>query len=115
MARTVHCIKLGKEAEGLDFPPYPGELGKRIYQNVSKQAWADWLKHQTMLVNENRLNLADQRPLEDGNFHYNLGLAFLDVGDTELALKHAKRAYALGYRLPGLKSRLEKLGKWRDD
>jgi Fe-S cluster biosynthesis and repair protein YggX len=61
MARTVHCIKLGKEAEGLDFPPYPGELGKRIYLNVSKQAWADWLKHQTMLVNENRLNLADQR------------------------------------------------------
>ena len=61
MARTVQCIKLGKEAEGLDFPPYPGELGKRIYQQVSKQAWADWLKHQTMLVNENRLNLADQR------------------------------------------------------
>ena len=61
MARTVKCIKLGKEAEGLDFPPYPGELGKRIYLNVSKQAWADWLKHQTMLVNENRLNLADQR------------------------------------------------------
>ena len=57
MARTVQCIKLGAEAEGLDFPPYPGELGKRIYENVSKQAWADWLKHQTMLVNENRLNL----------------------------------------------------------
>ena len=64
MARTVQCIKLGKEAEGLDFPPYPGELGKRIWQNVSKQAWADWLKHQTMLVNENRLNLADQRARE---------------------------------------------------
>jgi Fe-S cluster biosynthesis and repair protein YggX len=61
MARTVQCIKLGTEAEGLDFPPYPGELGKRIYLGVSKQAWADWLKHQTMLVNENRLNLADAR------------------------------------------------------
>jgi Fe-S cluster biosynthesis and repair protein YggX len=61
MARTVQCIKLGQEAEGLDFPPYPGELGKRIFENVSKQAWADWLKHQTMLVNENRLNLADAR------------------------------------------------------
>ena len=61
MARMVQCIKLGKEAEGLDFPPYPGELGKRIWQQVSKQAWADWLKHQTMLVNENRLNLADVR------------------------------------------------------
>jgi Fe-S cluster biosynthesis and repair protein YggX len=61
MARTVHCIKLEKEAEGLDFPPYPGDLGKRIWENVSKDAWAAWLKHQTMLVNENRLNLADLR------------------------------------------------------
>jgi len=57
----VHCIKLKREAEGLDFPPYPGELGKRIYENVSKEAWQAWLKHQTMLVNENRLNLADVR------------------------------------------------------
>lgn len=61
MARTIQCIKLGKEAEGLDFPPYPGELGKRIWENVSKEAWAAWLRHQTMLVNENRLNLADAR------------------------------------------------------
>ena len=61
MARMVNCIKLGKEAEGLDFPPYPGDLGKRVWENVSKEAWAAWLKHQTMLVNENRLNLADQR------------------------------------------------------
>jgi hypothetical protein len=61
MARTVNCIKLGKEAEGLDFPPYPGELGKRIWESVSKEAWAAWLKHQTMLVNENRLN-SGRRP-----------------------------------------------------
>jgi len=61
MARTVQCIKLQQEAEGLDFAPYPGELGKRIYENVSKEAWGAWLKHQTMLVNENRLNLADVR------------------------------------------------------
>lgn len=61
MARTVHCIKLGVEAEGLDFPVYPGELGKRIFDNVSKQAWAEWMRQQTMLVNENRLNLADAR------------------------------------------------------
>ena len=61
MARMVHCIKLGREAEGLDFPPYPGELGKRIYDNVSKEAFEAWKKHQTMLVNENRLNLADAR------------------------------------------------------
>jgi Fe-S cluster biosynthesis and repair protein YggX len=61
MARTVNCIKLGKEAEGMDFAPYPGELGKRIWESVSKEAWAAWVKHQTMLVNENRLNLADAR------------------------------------------------------
>ncbi|MBZ0095940.1 MAG: oxidative damage protection protein [Sulfuricella sp.] len=59
MARTVKCVKLGREADGLDFPPYPGELGKRIWENVSKEAWAAWLKHQTMLINENRLNMAD--------------------------------------------------------
>jgi Fe-S cluster biosynthesis and repair protein YggX len=57
--RTVYCIKLKKETAGLDFPPYPGELGKRIFENVSKEAWGEWLKHQTMLINENRLNLAD--------------------------------------------------------
>lgn len=61
MARMVHCIKLGTEAEGLDFPPYPGELGKRIYQNISAEAFEAWKRHQTMLVNENRLNLADAR------------------------------------------------------
>ena len=55
MTRTVHCVKLGKEAEGLERQPYPGELGKRIYENVSKEAWNEWLKHQTMLINENRL------------------------------------------------------------
>ncbi len=59
MVRTVKCVKLGKEADGLDFPPYPGELGKKIFENVSKQAWADWLKQQTMLLNENRLSLVD--------------------------------------------------------
>ncbi len=61
MARLVQCIHLKKEAEGLDFPPYPGELGKRIYDSVSKEAFEQWKRHQTMLVNENRLNLADAR------------------------------------------------------
>jgi Fe-S cluster biosynthesis and repair protein YggX len=61
MARTVNCVKLGREAEGLDFPPYPGELGKRVYDNVSKEAWKEWMGLQTMLVNENRLNLADKK------------------------------------------------------
>ncbi len=59
MPRTVQCIKLGRQAEGLDFPPYPGELGKRIFENVSKEAWKAWLEQQKMLMNENRLNLAD--------------------------------------------------------
>jgi Fe-S cluster biosynthesis and repair protein YggX len=61
MTRTVQCIKLQKEGECLDFAPYPGELGKKIWEQVSKEAWGAWLKHQTMLVNENRLNLADVR------------------------------------------------------
>lgn len=61
MARTVNCIKLGREAEGMDFPPLPGEMGQRLYANVSKEAWAGWLRQQTMLVNENRLNLADAK------------------------------------------------------
>ncbi|MDO4724826.1 MAG: oxidative damage protection protein [Comamonadaceae bacterium] len=61
MTRMVQCIKLGTQAPGLDFPPYPGELGQRIFNNVSKEAWDAWLRHQTMLVNENRLNLADAR------------------------------------------------------
>jgi Fe-S cluster biosynthesis and repair protein YggX len=51
----VKCVKLGREAEGLQFPPYPGELGKRIWEHVSREAWAQWLKHQTMLINEYRL------------------------------------------------------------
>lgn len=61
MARMVNCIKLGREAEGLDFPPVPGELGRKLWESVSKEAWQQWQKHQTMLVNENRLNLADMR------------------------------------------------------
>jgi len=61
MSRKVMCVKLGREAEGMDFPPYPGALGKRIYDSVSKEAWKQWLELQTMLVNENRLNLADKK------------------------------------------------------
>ncbi|MPS27501.1 oxidative damage protection protein [Pigmentiphaga sp.] len=61
MARMIYCVKLKQEAEGLDFPPYPGELGTKIWQSISKQAWQDWVQTQTRLVNENRLNLADAR------------------------------------------------------
>ncbi len=55
MAREVQCVVLKRAAEGLDRAPYPGELGKRIYEQVSKDAWARWLRHQTMLINEYRL------------------------------------------------------------
>ena len=59
MTRTVNCVLLGREAEGLDIAPYPGELGQRIYEQVSKEAWQKWLAHQTMLINENRLSPVD--------------------------------------------------------
>ena len=59
MSRTVNCQKLGREAEGLDAPTYPGELGQRIFENISKEAWQQWLAHQTMLINENRITPID--------------------------------------------------------
>lgn len=61
MSHMVHCVKLGKKAPGLKFPPFPNELGKRIYDNVSQEAWDGWLRYQTMIINENRLSLADPR------------------------------------------------------
>ncbi|ART80876.1 oxidative damage protection protein [Oceanisphaera avium] len=57
MSRTVFCQRLNKEAEGLDFQLYPGDLGKRIYDNISKEAWAAWQHKQTMLINEKKLNM----------------------------------------------------------
>lgn len=68
MTRMVNCIKLKKEAEGLERLTYPGELGKRIFDNVSKAAWGDWVRHQTMLLNEYRLtpvNPKDRKFLEE--------------------------------------------------
>lgn len=59
MSKMVHCSKLGIEAEGLDTPPYPGDLGEKIYRSISKQAWSMWLEHQTMLINEYRLSMLD--------------------------------------------------------
>ena len=59
MSRTVNCARLGREAEGLDLPPYPGELGQRIFEEISKEAWQQWLAHQTMLINENRISPMD--------------------------------------------------------
>jgi len=64
MSRTVNCAKLGREAEGLDFPPWPGDLGKRVYENISKEAWQLWIQHQTMIINEYRLNAMDPKARE---------------------------------------------------
>ena len=61
MARMVQCLRLGTEAEGLDFPPVPGALGQKIFEHISKEGWQQWLKHQTMLINENRLSMLDPR------------------------------------------------------
>ncbi|WP_144392344.1 oxidative damage protection protein [Pleionea sediminis] len=59
MSRTVFCQKLQKDLPGLNAPTYPGELGQKIYNNVSQEAWQQWLKHQTMLINEKRLNVIE--------------------------------------------------------
>jgi Fe-S cluster biosynthesis and repair protein YggX len=61
MPRTVFCVKHKRETEGLDFAPWPGELGKRVYTEIGKPAWAEWLAHQTMLINENRLSPMDPK------------------------------------------------------
>lgn len=62
--RMIYCTKLKKEAEGLDFPSYPGELGKKIYEQISKEAWQQWLARQTMFINEYRLNMLDVKARE---------------------------------------------------
>lgn len=60
MARTVHCIKLDKDLDGLEKPPFKGELGQRLFDNVSAQAWRGWLEHSKMLINEYRLDLTSE-------------------------------------------------------
>lgn len=64
MARTVYCTVLKREAEGLDRPPHPGELGRRIYENVSREGWQRWLERLTMIINENGLSSADPASLQ---------------------------------------------------
>lgn len=64
MSRVLMCCKLNKEAEGLQKAPFPGALGEQIYNHVSKEAWGMWLTHQTMLINEYRLNLVDAKSRE---------------------------------------------------
>jgi len=64
MSRKVHCVKLNKEADGLNAVTYPGELGKRVYEQVSQEAWQMWLSHQTMLINEYRLTPIEPKARE---------------------------------------------------
>ena len=64
MTRTIHCVKLGTEAEGLDSPPFPGTEGQEIFEKISKGAWQAWLSKQTMLINENRLATYDPKAKE---------------------------------------------------
>lgn len=64
MSRMLFCVKLKEESEGMKAPPFPGELGQKIYNGVSKKAWSLWLAHQTMLINEYRLNLSDAKSRE---------------------------------------------------
>lgn len=61
MGRTVHCVKLDRDAEGLAHQTWPGELGKRIFENVSNEAWQEWLRQQTILINEYQLNPLNAR------------------------------------------------------
>jgi Fe-S cluster biosynthesis and repair protein YggX len=61
MSRTIYCSYLRRDAEGLERVPYPGELGQRIYANISREAWQLWVKHQTMLMNEYRLTPIDPK------------------------------------------------------
>ncbi|MBK7584267.1 MAG: oxidative damage protection protein [Myxococcales bacterium] len=61
MARSVQCVKLGREAEGLDKPPFKGELGEKVFETVSKEAWRGWLEHSKMIINEFRLDLTSEQ------------------------------------------------------
>ena len=82
MSRTVKCVKLNKEAEGLDRVPYPGDLGQKIFDNVSKEAWQQWLGHQTMLINEYRLSPVD--PKARTFLEEQMEKFFFEEGESEL-------------------------------
>jgi Fe-S cluster biosynthesis and repair protein YggX len=93
MTRTVNCVVLNREAEGLDAPPHPGALGQRIYDNVSKEGWRRWLERLAMIVNENGINTADPRSVEIIEKHM-LGFLF---GEGEFG------GLPQGFRPPGAK------------
>ena len=79
MPRMVRCIVLGQESEGLDAPPHPGEIGKRIYERVSREGWREWLQRLQMIINENQLNTGDPDSVTLIERHM-LGF-FFDEGD----------------------------------
>jgi Fe-S cluster biosynthesis and repair protein YggX len=79
MTNKVKCVVLNVEAEALDAPPYPGELGQRIFENVSKEGWKKWLDRLTVIINENGLNTADPKSIEQIEKHM-LGF-FFNEGD----------------------------------
>ena len=93
MTRTVHCVVLEREAEGLDAPPHPGELGLRIFENVSREGWTQWLQRLQMIMNENQLNTADPASIELIEKHM-LGF-FFGEGDSG--------GLPQGFRAPGAK------------
>lgn len=82
MTRTVFCKKYQKELQGLDMPPMPGQVGQDLYNEVSKQAWGEWMSHQTLLINEKRLNLMDK---EDRAYLDAQREIFLSGGDADQA------------------------------
>ena len=85
MSRMVHCVKLNCEAEGLDRLPYPGELGQRIFDNVSKEGWQLWMKQQTILINEHRINPLD--PQARKFVEQQMEQFFFGEGDTPACTK----------------------------
>ena len=87
MARTVNCVYLNKEADGLDFQLYPGDLGKRIFDNISKEAWGLWQKKQTMLINEKKLNMMN---VDDRKFLEEQMTSFLFEGKDVLQRHRGK-------------------------
>ena len=93
MSRVVNCVVLGQEAPGLERVPYPGELGQRIYENVSAEGWNQWVERQTMIINENGLSTIDQASLAVLEQHM-LGFIFKegDLGNQPQ-----------GFRAPGAK------------
>ena len=93
MARVVNCVVLGREEPGLEKVPYPGELGQRIYENVSTEGWKQWIERQTMIINENGLSTIDPASLEILEQHM-LGFIFKE-GDLGQQPQ--------GFRAPGAK------------